>query len=76
MHNGQGKWRIYFFISFTSVGAPVFSARVPFVSQTRPLQGGNLPCSGQGLDCIAERFIRDAGDQLLMDRTAHSSKDP
>ena len=76
VHNGQGKWRIYFFISFTSVGAPVFSARVPFVSQTRPLQGGNLPCSGQGLDCIAERFIRDAGDQLLMDRTAHSSKDP
>ena len=65
----------YTFYKFYLSGRPVFSARVPFVSQTRPLQGGNLPCSGQGLDCIAERFIRDAGYQLLMDRTAHSSKD-
>ena len=39
VHNGQGKWRIYFFISFTSVGAPVFSARVPFVSPNETLAG-------------------------------------
>ena len=63
-----------FFISFTSVGTLLFSARAPFVSQTGPLQGRNLPYSGQGLDCIVELFTRDAGDQLLMDRTAHSGK--
>ena len=66
---------IYFFHKFHLSGHLLFFCKGPICLPNGTLAGKEpLPYSGQGLDCIVELFTRDAGDQLLMDRTAHSGK--